>query len=302
MLNLKKKINVKDDTGKWLSDNLRLRVENNHLIYESSVIRKPKISSHTLIDLVGLNKYSSPGKTVLSMFGLLEKTPIEKYQTYKGGISEIFAKEYLRKKYNGQADIESFTVSQFPDFNQFPEAAPFSGVLDLMMHKPLKMSVEVKSKEMREYERIAEHGIFPRDQVAQGANQAVLAGTTRYMMLWVFLKPRASKLLKELSAVHTYERTVEENGVLTKVTAEEDSWIWGEDFGRAAAELGLKDTDFKYFAKEFDVDIRLVNAYREKALKLYNEFLINRRVERKLFSTKELKSISDFIKTDKRPE
>jgi hypothetical protein len=290
-MQLKDEIVFKNENNRWMREQLILDMDDKFVKYESRIMNKPRISSHTLVDLVGLNKWTTPGKTLLTIFGGVKREQIDPYQIHKGGIAEEFAKQYLMNKFGAKADIEAFTVSQFPNFNQFPDAFPFSGVLDLMVHKPLKMSVEVKSKEMREYENIAIHGNYPRDQVLQGANQAILAGTNQYMMLWVFLKPSTSKLLKELNKPITLN--------IKGRKVETSLWIWGDNYEKAVKDLELTYDDFLFYGKEFEADIRLVNAYREKALALYNEFYENRRIDRKLFSASERKIIKDFIERTK---
>lgn len=297
MFELKDKLKILDD-GKWKSDQIKLRLDKDYLYYDSSLIKTPRISSHALVDLLGFNKYASPGKTLLNMFGLIKKSEIDPYQEYKGGIAEVFAKRYLQKKYGSQVDVESFTVSQFTNFNQFPEEEPFSGVLDLMLHfkNSSKMTVEVKSKEMREYEKIAQMQIYPKEQMVQGANQAILAKTERYMMLWIFISPALSKLLKKLAEKHkVYKTILDETGVEKTFELEEDLWIWGKDFDKAVEDLEITENDMLFHAKEFDVDPRMVKAYREKALQLYNEFYMNRRIDKKLFQRDELNMLKSTL-------
>jgi len=254
---------------------IKLSQDKEFLHYKTDYVKTPKISSHTLVDMLGKNKWTSAGAAILSNFGLTKRSPFDPYQGYKGGIAEEFAGRYLRRKFGPNADIEAFTVSQFKNFNQFPEAAPFSGVLDIMVHEPLKLPVEVKSKEMKDYEWIALKHMYPQDQLLQGANQAMLAGVDRYMMLWVFLSKSTSDLLREI--------------------AKQDLWIWGEDYAQAAKDLELEDSDFKFHSKEFPMDSRLMNAYREKALKRYEEFHKHRRVDRRLFTAAEWKEIKKYI-------
>ena len=295
MLEIREQLKFLED-NKWYSDKIKLHLDNNYLYYDTKIIKTPKISSHTLVDLLGFNSYSSPGKTLMNMFGLLAKTKIEPYQEVKGGIAEVFAKRYLQKKYKHAIDIESFTVSQFKDtgMNQFPEAAPFSGVLDLMLHfrDTTRMTVEVKSKEMKDYDLIAKMNQFPKEQVVQGANQAILAGTTRYLMLWIFLTPALSKLLKALTKMKAQtKKLVDSNGNERVVDYEDNLWIWGYDFERAVDELEITEDHFLFYSKEFEADPRMIGAYREKALKLYNDFYINRRIERKLFNRDEISEL-----------
>ena len=295
MLEIRDELKFLED-NRWYSDKIKLHLDKDYLYYDTKIIKTPKISSHTLVDLLGFNSYSSPGKTLMNMFGLLAKTKIDPYQEVKGGIAEVFAKRYLQKHYKEAIDVETFTVSQFKEtgMNQFPEAAPFSGVLDLMLHfrDTTRMTVEVKSKEMKDYDKIAKMNLFPKEQIVQGANQAILAKTERYLMLWVFLTPALSKLLKALTKMTPIKKKIiDSTGNERIVEAEDNLWIWGYDFERAAEELEITEEHFLFYAKEFEADPRMIGAYREKALRLYNDFYINRRIERKLFNKDELSEL-----------
>ena len=261
--------------GKKEYHKIKLSYDRKYLYYDTDWVKKPNISSHTLVDMLNFNKWTSAGKTILKNFGLIKKTPFDKYYSYRGGIAEEFAKKHLLKKYGAQADIEAFTLSQFKNMNQFPESAPFSGVLDLFMHQPERMPIEVKSKAMKDYEWIALKNVYPKDECVQGANQAMLIGTDKYMMIWVFISPTASDLLRSIT--------------------DEDLWLWKEDYALAIQELGLTKDDFKFHSKIFPMDLRMMKAYREKALDRYNDFYYERRVKRDLFDSDEwrlLKSVA----------
>jgi hypothetical protein len=277
LLELKNKVSYWNGKGGKEHVNVKLRMDGDYIYYDSRYMKKPNISSHTLVDMLGFNKFSSSGKTIMTMFGINERSQIDPYQIYKGGIVEVFAKRHLMETYGPEADIEDFAVKQFENYNQFPDDLPFSGVLDIMIHMPIKLPVEVKSKEMKDYERIAVHNIYPKDQLVQGANQAVLAHVDKYMMLWGFISPSLSKMLKEIT--------------------QQDLWIWGEDYRKAVLDLEITAEDIIFHGKIFDVDERLIKAYREKSLKLYNEFYENRRINKKLFSASELKEIKAFIES-----
>jgi len=296
MFELKDKIKFLENE-KWYSDKIKLSLDKDYLYYESSIIKTPRISSHVLVDLLGFNSYSSPGKTLLNMFGLVAKTEIDPYQEVKGGIAEYFAKIYLQRKYKEAVDVEAFTVSQFKNFNQFPEEAPFSGVLDLMMHfrDTSKITVEVKSKEMKDFDKIAKLNIYPKEQIVQGANQAILAKTEQYLMLWVFLTPSLSKLIKELTKKYKIKKTIYQDGQLKEYEVEESLWIWGQDYARAIEELEITEEHVLYHDKEFEADPRMIKAYREKALKLYNDFYVNRRIDKNLFKREELNMLKMLL-------
>lgn len=304
MFELKDKLTFKDENGKFQSGKFKLRLEKDFLHYESDLIKSPRISSHTLVDMLGFNKYGSSGKTILSMFGLVKKSDMDPYQEHKGGMVEVFAKRYLEKKYGDRANVQAFTVSQFTNFNQFPEEAPFSGVLDLQLlfRTSEKMTVEVKAKEMKDYDAIARLNMFPKEQIVQGANQAVLAKTDRYMMLWGFLTPAFSKLIKELTKVHKFKKKItDSSGEVKEVILEESLWIWGSDYERAVNDLEITNDQVLFYAKEFDVDPRMIKAYREKALGLYNDFFINRRIDKKLFKADELRMLKAHLLKPKQP-
>jgi hypothetical protein len=94
-------------------------------------------------------------------------------------------------------------------------------------------------------------------------------------MLWGFISPSLSKMLKEIT--------------------KQDLWIWGDDYRKAVLDLEITAEDVTFHGKIFEVDERLIKAYREKSLKLYNEFYENRRINKKLFNSEELKEIKNYI-------
>jgi hypothetical protein len=225
---LKNKLVFKDNE-KWYSSQVSYQMKDQRIHVKSDIFKTPNISSHVLVDLCGLNKYASVGKTLLSMFGFTQRTEIPLYQTVKGGIVEEFANRYLEELYGGRYKIESFTLEQFAAtrFNQFPDQLPFSGALDKLIHGDIKLPVEIKSKEIREYEKIALNKQYPKDQVVQGANQAFMYGAEKFMMLYGFLSKEISDYLKDIT--------------------ENDLWVWGKDYAQAIEDLGLKYEDMCYY-------------------------------------------------------
>lgn len=274
---LKDKVTWKQN-DQWVNSKVDYEKKDDKILVHTKALKTPNISSHVLVDLCGLNKYASVGTTLLKMFGLAERTEIPLYQTVKGGIIEEFANRYLNELYGGRYDIESFTLEQFKNFNQFPDQIPFSGALDKLIHGSTKLPVEIKSKEMREYNKIAVDRNYPKDQVIQGANQAYMYGAEKYMMLYGFLNEEISTYLKELT----------ENGL----------WIWGKDYAKAIEELGLRYEDVVFHHEIMDYDARIIKAYREKAQKIYNDFYMNRTIDRSLFKKEELIDIMRYVKND----
>jgi hypothetical protein len=295
---LKNKITFKQD-DQWVNSNVNYESKNNEIHIKTKALKTPNISSHTLVDLVGLNKYASVGKTLLTMFGLVEKNPIPLYQTVKGQIVEEFATQYLNELYGGRYNIESFVLEQFKNFNQFQDQLPFSGALDKLIHGEIKLPVEIKSKEIREYENIAVKKNYPKDQIIQGANQAYMYGAEKFMMLYGFLKPEISDLLKNLTETYTIKKkVVDALGNEQEIEVEETLWSWGKDYSQAIKDLGLRYEDIIFHHEVMDYDTRIIKAYREKAQKIYDNFYMERKIDRFLFKKEELLDIMTQIKNE----
>ena len=295
---LKNKITFKQD-DQWVNSNVNYESKNNEIHVKTKALKTPNISSHTLVDLVGLNKYASVGKTLLTMFGLVEKNPIPLYQTIKGQIVEEFATQYLNELYGGRYNIESFVLEQFKNFNQFQDQLPFSGALDKLIHGDVKLPVEIKSKEIREYENIAVKKNYPKDQIIQGANQAYMYGAEKFMMLYGFLKPEISDLLKNLTESYIVKKkVVDALGNEQEIEVEETLWSWGKDYSQAIKDLGLRYEDIIFHHEVMDYDPRIIKAYREKAQKIYDNFYMERKIDRFLFKKEELLDIMTQIKNE----
>lgn len=276
-LQIKKEVVWSEGSNNWIRSKTLLS-EDDHFIYiESDEIKLPNISSHTLVNLNGLNKYTTVGRTILNMFGFLEHSEIPLYQSIKGGVVEVFAEQYLREQYGDRLDLESFTVEQFAGYNQFPDEFPFSGVLDKYMHLPEKLPIEIKAKEMRDYDKIVLGGQYQRDHIIQSNNQAVLVGADKHMIVYGFISESLNKYLNEVC----------DSGL----------WIYGKNYEAAVKDLGITYEDFLFDFKIFDTDYRLINAYREKAIDLYNEVYTKRAIPKKLFDKHELEDITKFIES-----
>lgn len=270
------KNNIKWKVGnRWMAANPTYESDSLYITVKTNAMKTPNISSHTLVDLCGLNQWSSPGKALLNAFGFLEKETIDPYQTLKGGLVEHFADEYLKSLYGDRLDLESFTLSQFNNFNQFPDTPPFSGALDKLLKAPVKLPIEIKSKEMKAWEEIVTYQQWPKDHVVQGMNQAYFVGASRFMMLYGFLTDEASLLLR---------RMVDEGlaAELFGVTS------YNIDFKSMAETFGFTYDMFKFAHKIFEVNNDEIEGYRKKALDLYNQFFETRQIPKSLFKPNEL--------------
>lgn len=274
-MKLNKTINLKSSEGRWTKDTPNYELTDSALKVHTTRLRTPNISSHTLVDLCDLNSFSSKGKTLLSIFGYLEKETIDPYQLIKGGIVEYFANEYLLELYGDRIDVESYTVQQFPDFNQFHHSPPFSGVLDKLLKSPVKLPVEIKSKEIKDYEYIATKGNYPKDHILQAMNQAYFINASRCMLIYGFLTEHANILLREFV----------DNGILEQIFGKNSN---AYDYKAVCETLGFTRDMFIFDHKIFEVDNDLVENNRKKALGLYNEFYQTKEIPLSYFSKNEL--------------
>lgn len=280
---MKLKDNVKWKVGsRWMSANPKYKADKMFLKIETNAMKVPNISSHALVDLCGLNPWSSPGKALLSSFGFLEKEDIDPYQTLKGGLVEHFADEYLKSLYGDRLDLESFTLSQFANFNQFPDQPPFSGALDKLLKAPVKLPIEIKSKEMKAWEDIVTFQEWPKDHLVQGMNQAYFVGASRFMMLYGFLTDEASLLLRKL---------VDEG--LTRELFGSDTY--SINYKEMAETFGFTYDMFKFAHKIFEVNVEEIEGYRRKALDLYNNFFETRQISKSLFKPAELAELERYF-------
>ena len=67
---LKEKLTWKQD-NQWVKSSVSYENKGSKFYVNATALKAPNISSHVLVDLCGLNKYASVGKTILSMFGLI---------------------------------------------------------------------------------------------------------------------------------------------------------------------------------------------------------------------------------------
>lgn len=294
-LELKEITNINIDS-EWVNVKNTFTLDKSGLKISNDMFRSPNISSHTLVDLCGLNKYASKGKTLLSMFGLIERKDIPLYQMIKGGIVEVLANKYLDDLYGGRYNIESFELEQFENYNQFPNFKPFTGALDKVIHLPTILPVEIKSKEMRAYEQIATNLRYPPAEIVQGANQAFMYGADRFMMLYGFLTPELSEYLKEVTKTFTEEVVVTDAIGNQKVEFRDTSlWIWGKDYEQAVKDLNITFDDVIFHHEIMPYDERLIKAYRDRAVKIYDEFKKTGFIPSKDFKKEELSQLKEFL-------
>lgn len=279
-MNLKNEVIWKVN-NKWMKSRAAYELSDNEFKVHTPSLKAPNISSHTLVDLCGLNKWASPGSALLRMFGFLEKEKIDPYQTLKGGLVEHFADTYLYELYGDALDLESFTLSQFVNFNQFPESVPFSGALDKLLRAPIKLPIEIKAKEIKAWNEIVEKDMWPNDHRVQGMNQALFVKASRFMMVYGFLTEEASLLLRKYV----------DNKIITEIFGTDE---FNYDFKKIAETLGFTYDMFRFAHKIFETDVNEIESYRMKALNLYNNFKETKAISKSYFKPAELYHLNKY--------
>lgn len=253
-----------------------------YLYINTPYLKAPNISSHTLVNLAGKNKWRSVGASLLSVFGLVEKSDVELYQQHKGGIAEVAAFRYLQKEFPATR-FKSYELDDFEGRNQFPEAHPFSGVLDIGVENPSSlpfnlnfippsvMPIEVKSKDWKARKKLLDainKGEFPIDNKIQGDNQALLVESKAYMLMYVFLKPYVTDILRP------YFNSLDSKD---KINYE---LLFDE------LELELEDFDYQY--KIIEPDYEQLMKYRRTAKNRYDEMYSHKRIPLDYFNQDEV--------------
>lgn len=169
-----------------------MRIENGYLILEESEIPKKlkKITGHSFVNLVGLNKYNKKGDTILSLLKLYKSEFNDKYK-YRGEMAEKMIGFILKKQgksfvYHDEKDKEE------NDYDFFPKYAEIGGIPDFEI--PSEETIhEVKGKSLEKYKEIK--GNPPKDEVYQGLLYAYLRGWSILIMDWVFFDEESEKML-----------------------------------------------------------------------------------------------------------
>lgn len=182
----------------WEKVPIALDIEGDVIKIDSPHMPEPNISSHTFVDLMGYNPFTSTGKALLKLFKVTEDSEFQKYYEIRGGIIEHLALEMLRERFP-HSDLRGYDLQDFKGFNQFADSKPFSGVVDLAMTDPAKMTVEVKSKDFKYHDTIIKYKKYPIQEVMQGEFLGELFGADHYMMCWGIISDVLASKIRKIS-------------------------------------------------------------------------------------------------------
>lgn len=188
-----------------------MKIENGYLVFDTEnelkKIKYKKISGHNFVELIGFNKFSKPGDTLLTMYKFIETSVDQKY-LFRGDLAEQIVKSVYKR--DGHIcttyDKEKINYDNFQDNNYF------SGLIDIELIEENTL-IEVKSKSMKDYDYIIKYP--PKQEIYQGLMYGFLRNYKYITMEWIFFdeeseneifqgkKPTSLKNLKRYSK--TYE-------------------------------------------------------------------------------------------------
>ena len=140
-------------------------IKNGYLYLNDITIKKKKITGHSFVDLCSLNPFSKKGDCVLNMLGVY-KPPFDNKYLYRGDIAEVLVLKKMQEKYK---DIKLIRYTEEDkkanNYDFFHEYVNCGGIPDIII--PDISLVEVKSKSMKDYDKIS-NGDIPKHELYQG--------------------------------------------------------------------------------------------------------------------------------------
>ena len=172
----------------------------NEYTFNLSGVKRKKIASRRLPVLLNMNKFSSVGKGLLEINGLIKPDPFDSWYTIRGAIAEHFAQHELRRYIRDTKGVEITKLLAFnpreANYDQFKYNEFFGGVIDIAIQEPqsLRAVAEVKSKSLEKMSYITEDNI-PQEELYQGFLLAYLSKSpTLYMFTFSSMKNKKLKL------------------------------------------------------------------------------------------------------------
>ena len=158
--------------------------KNNLLIFE-----RKKITGTNIADLAGLNKFKPKGDAMLSLLGYV-KEPFDPFYTARGEIAEKLALQSLTKRGFNCVVYDKFKCN----FDNFPDNPNFGGLIDIEIPSENTL-YEIKSKNIKDYEKISTYGDALQEE--QAMHYAWLRGYPTAHIMWIFFDDNHEKQIKD---------------------------------------------------------------------------------------------------------
>lgn len=189
----------------------KITYDENNFYFDVVGKKVGKITSRVLPNLLGYNNFISIGEAFLDRFGLLVFQDIEKWYAVRGEMGEILALEYLKKYFEVnnildliQGSFKTYKLQDFKGYDMFNIEYAwgnefFGGVPDITI-KTIDKSylVEVKSKNMKNYDYIVGQKQIPKQELLQAQHLGTLMTYSDIIMVYVFFTDEQEELIKTL--------------------------------------------------------------------------------------------------------
>ena len=173
-----------------------MEIINGYLYFETNktIATKKKMTAHDFVNIIGLNKFTKPGDTILSMLGIYKKDFDIKYQ-YRGNFAEQIVMRYF-KKFNRQFLYYTEDMKKKNNYDFFHDLKQCGGIPDFEM-LDVDEIVEVKSKSIDKYEEIAIKENIPLDELYQALFYGFFRDVRQITMFYVFFDKETENLIFE---------------------------------------------------------------------------------------------------------
>jgi len=190
-----------------------MEIINGYLYFETNktIETKKKMTGHDFVNLAGLNNFTKPGDTILSMLGIYKKEFDKKYM-FRGSIAEFIVMNYYKKVEKRDFMFYDDESKKRNNYDFFPTYKQCGGIPDLEMLDRSEI-IEIKSKSMKSYDEIAVKELIPQEELWQAFFYAFLRDSREVTMFYVFFDEETENLIFEnkkpntLNNIKLYRKT-----------------------------------------------------------------------------------------------
>lgn len=156
-----------------------------------------KITGTNISDLAGLNKFKPRGDAVLSILGYVTE-PFDAFYTKRGALAEKLALQSLTKR-----GLKCVTYNAKEIFyDNFPNDPYFGGVIDIEIPS-LKTLYEIKSKNIKDYDKISKNGDIVQEE--QALHYGYMRGYPLVHIMWIFFDDITEEEIRNDKPITTYK-------------------------------------------------------------------------------------------------
>ena len=193
-----------------------IRIDNGFLYFDTdkTIYTKKKMTGHDFVELLELNKYNKKGDKILNIFKIF-KPPFDNKYLYRGDYAESLVRYYYQKQNRPFVWYDENAKKQ-NNFDFFPTYKQCGGIPDLEMQDESEI-IEVKSKSMKDYDKIAVEKDIPQEELYQALFYGYLRKVEKITMFYVFFDVETEQLVFEnkqpntLNNIKLYKKTYNMN-------------------------------------------------------------------------------------------